>query len=704
MSLALALQTAVSGLQTNQRAIQIVADNVANANTDGFSRKTASFENINLLGTGVGVQIGEITRVVDEFLLRQIRDTQTTTNTFEIRDKFLQEIQALFGPPDTDNAISTKAVDLKNAFEALALTPENQAHQFEAAGEARELALRINGLAQDVQRLRAEADAEITRLVDLVDEAIGNISDLNVKIARAEIVNQESGALRDARDRELEALAELIDIQTFENSDGRVDIFTKGGRSLLSGAIATTVDHQAAGSLNATIQYLDPDDANYPGGITGIFVNGSVAASDDITDQITGGQLKGLIDLRDELLPNLQSELDQLTSVLVSEINSAHNTGTAFPPPNSFTSTHAFDATNVFSATGAVRISVINRTTGAVVENLDIADLSVLTSVGAVVTALDGMTNASASLDANGNLVLSADAAGNGIAINVSTSAVAVVGSETRNFAHYFGINDFLQADVDGSEYNSFLSAQQASSTTALNVAGTLTFNIDSTPTSTSVNYLATEDLDTIATNITANATLTAAGISATVVNDGTGRRLLISDSEGDNFIVTDSGSLFSNIDMSTDERRFANVLEVRTEISSDPKLVSRGTLDLTAGIGDDGILAGDGSAASTIAGAFDSQLTFTAAGGIAGSSSTISGYAAQIVSIQASLAGEAQTQLEFNQIFLESLQFRSDAESGVNVDEELANLVIFEQAFNASARIVSIVDSLFDELFNTIR
>lgn len=705
MSLSQAIQTAVSGLQATQRALQTTSDNIANANTDGFTRKEVSFVNVNRAGTGVGVEISSISRSVDEFLLRQIRDTQGVANNFEVRDKALQEIQLLFGTPDNDNSISSGLTDLKNAFEALALAPENQAFQFEAVGEARELALRVSELATNVQRLRAEADGEIARLTGLLDRGIQNISDLNVQITRSITLNQEAGSLQDARDRELEAISEIIDIQSVENNDGRIDVFTKGGRSLISGSIAINVAHDAAGATNAVVQYLNPTDAGYPGAMTGIFTNGSTAAANDITPEITGGKLNGLIDLRDGVLPNLQSELDLLTKTLLNEINSQHNTGTAFPPPTTLTGTHSFAATDVFTATGTIRISTINRTTGNVVANYNSPGLNTIASVGALLTSINGSLGAgTATLNASGKLVLTSGSATNGIAVNVNNSAVTAVGSETRNFGHFFGVNDFIQGVTDNSDYNSFISSQQASSTAAIGgTSGTLTFNISTGSTATQA-YVNSQTLDTIAANITANGTLAGAGISAKVVNDGTGRRLVISDSGNDNFIITDSGSLLSDINMSTDDRAQANVLTVRSDISIDPRLTARGTLNLTAAVGADGIVSGDGTAANSIAGVFDAQQTFNSVGGISGAQATISGYAAQILSLQAGLAAEAQSQADFNQSFLESLQFRSDADSGVNIDEELSNIIVLEQAFNASARIISVVDAMFDELFNTVR
>ena len=83
MSLSQAIQIAVTGLQTTQRALQTTSDNIANANTDGFTRKKVGFTNINLLGRGAGVEVSRISRSVNGVLLRQIRDTQGVTNNFE---------------------------------------------------------------------------------------------------------------------------------------------------------------------------------------------------------------------------------------------------------------------------------------------------------------------------------------------------------------------------------------------------------------------------------------------------------------------------------------------------------------------------------------------------------------------------------------------------------------------------------------------
>ena len=103
--------------------------------------------------------------------------------------------------------------------------------------------------------------------------------------------------------------------------------------------------------------------------------------TNDITTEITTGKLKGLVDLRDTVLPNIQAELDTLVQKLSVQLNAQHNSGSASPPPNTLTGSQTFASGDLLSGTGAVDIVVINRTTGAVVETLNIADLSAASAI-----------------------------------------------------------------------------------------------------------------------------------------------------------------------------------------------------------------------------------------------------------------------------------------------------------------------------------
>lgn len=702
MSLTLSLRTALSGLTAAQAALQVTSDNIANASTPGYTRKTVDLESRRVVGQGAGVQTGEISREVDEFIVSQLRSQRSAVGEYSVRDRFLQQIQSLFGSPENNRTIPNGISELMTAFEQLAVTPEFAGNAVEVVNAARQLGQLFNELAATTQDLRLDADAEIERLVGIVDDKLGSIAELNAQITRASTLGQTTAALEDERDRLLGDVAEYVDIRVFSRTDGSVDVYTGSSRLLVSGGSAKSLTHTAATQVSASIGYIDPDDSAYPGAITGIFLDGT-AATDDITAEIAGGRLKALIDMRDTEMPNLQSEIDRLSQSLSNEINAVHNSGTAFPPPSSLTGSQSFDGSDVFSATGSVRVAILDQSDGAVIETTDIA-LGAFTTIDDVVAAIDGMTNASASLDSAGKLVINATTSGYGIAINEMDSAVTVVGTQSRGLSHYLGLNDLFQTNVSTSQYDGFSTGRLSSSTTGMGIAGTLTFAANGV--SATAAYAATDSLEDIAATINANATLSGANITASVVDDGGGRRLIVQDGDQDNFIMTDSGSFLSTTGMTSNATSASTVFSVRSDITTDPARVSRAELSSAGGLapGDVGITTGDSTIASDLAGILASDIAFSAAGSLSGTTTTFARYASSILSVQATIAADAESQLEFNNSFLTTLEARNSAVSGVNVDEELANLIILEQSFNASARVLTTASDMLEELLNIVR
>lgn len=703
MSLTLAIRTALSGLTVTQAAVQVTSDNVANATTEGFTRKSVDVVSRRVLNQGVGIQAGDISRDVDTFLIGQIRDQLGIVGEQTIRDNFLQNLQGLFGTPENNRSFSSVLTDLKNAFETAALTPETATGSLDAASAALQLGQIFNELASALQQLRLDADNEITHAVETVNRNLSAIADLNLQIARAINAQQPSATLEDERDKAIAAISEFMDIHTFKNDDGMVSIFTGGGRSLVTGGIAETLSHTPASQMSASVYYVKPTDPAYPGALSGIFVGGSTAPSDDMTTEIGGGRLKALIGMRDTDLTNLQAEIDRLAQTVLEQVNAAHNAGTAYPPPSSLTGSQSFAAGDIFSAAGTVRIAVINQADGTVIENLDLA-LGGLATINDVVTAIDGMANVSASLNTAGQLVVTTGAAGQGIAITDLTSAVTTVGAASRGFSHYLGLNDLFHANVNGSDYTAFGTGQLATSTAALGLAGTLSF--DGNGFSTTVNYAAGDSIEAIAASINANGALAGENITATVIDEGPGRRLVIRDGDKQNFLLTDSGSLISNTGLTSDTTSLSTVIAVRSDILRDSALIARGTLS-TAGVlapGDLGITRGDGTNASAIAAALENDIAFAATGNLAATTTSLPRFGATILAVQASLASRTGDSLGFSEKFLETLEFRNAAVSGVNIDEEMANLIILEQAYNASARVITVASEMLDELFAAFR
>jgi flagellar hook-associated protein 1 FlgK len=181
---------------------------------------------------------------------------------------------------------------------------------------------------------------------------------------------------------------------------------------------------------------------------------------------------------------------------------------------------------------------------------------------------------------------------------------------------------------------------------------------------------------------------------------------LIVTDSGQDNFIMTDSGSFLATTRMTSDATSASTVFAVRSDILADPARVSRAELSSAGGLapGDIGVTSGDSTIASDLAGRLGADVTFSAAGGLSATTSTFARYASSILSVQATIAAEAESQLDFNKSFMTTLEGRNSAISGVNIDEELANLIILEQAFNASARVLTTAAEMLDELLNIAR
>ena len=683
MSLSIALQNAVSGLQLNQKALDVTAQNVANVNTDGYSRKKVDQQAVIIAGQGAGVEIASISRTVNEFMLEDLRVQISAMNDFDERNEFYGRMQDLFGSPGSDTSIGFAIGDIASRIQALAISPENNSLTTEIASRAELIAQQFNRIADEIQSLRLEADVNIDNAIDTVNTQLSNIQELNVRIAENIALGLGVSELQDQRDIALNKIAGVMDVNYFERSNGEYVIFTDSGRPLLD-RTAQTLSHDAASALDPSITWA-------AGSIDTIDVNGN-----DITGEIGSGAIAGWIAMRDTILPDLYSQFEELAQTFAHEINAIHNDGAGFPGLDVMTGTREVAATDTPTWTGEVRIGVTD-TSGNVVEFQDF-DLSTYATVGDLITDINLMTNATATINASGNVVI--DASGtNTLAINEYTSAVTV-GNQTQGLSHFLGLNDFF---TQPNNFDVYTTSQQSSSAAAL-VNGTLTF--DGAFGSTTVAVSAGDSLSTIATAINANATLTAANITAAVVTDGSGFRLQISDSDGDNFSVTDSGTLISTMNLNARDHAVAAGIAVRSDILADPSRISRGEFSdsATLAVSDPGVTAGGQAVAQRLANLFSTAISFDSVGQLPASNKSLADFATAILSLNATQAQNAEETLATKMFLHDNLENKTRSISAVNLDEEMANMIILENAYSASARVISTTSELFDELLNLAR
>lgn len=595
MSLTLALNTALSGLRTTQSTLAVISNNVANANTSGYTRKAAVPSSVTLAGMGAGVKLGDILRTVDSRIQADAREAANQLSALETKELFLSSMQQLFGKPGDNSTVAHRIADLAESIDALAVTPESATVRNQAIEAAQNVARQIGGMAEEIQDLRLAADRDIKASVDIVNTQLERIVELNAKITQALAQDVPTGELEDERDRALATLSKEMNVTSFTRSDGALAVYTKTG-ILLADSTAVTVSHDAVTAMSPAM--------SLGAGIDGINVNGV-----DISSTITGGRLAGLIELRDSILPDAQAEVDRLAEQLRDRLNEIHNQGTGLPPATSLTGTRSFadPATDSVTLTSAVRVAVLD-SDGLVVSSYDLpAGTYTVDQVRDAINA--NLAGATATTAADGPLGISADAAPNGIAlVDLGTQTVTDGTASVNGFSNYFGLNDFF--------------------VTPGNVQGDAIVGV-------------------------------------------------------------------------------AQSLQVRGDLASDPSRLSRGQLTDAAvapAPGDTGVAFSDNRIAVALGARFDETVTFGAAGGLAASATTLSGYASELVANASQVAANNTADYQYQSSLTLQLDQQHRSLSGVNVDEEMANLVVFQNAYAASARVITTAQQMFETLSNILR
>ncbi|MEQ9126338.1 MAG: flagellar basal body protein, partial [Alphaproteobacteria bacterium] len=210
MSLTSTLNAAVTGLQVNQKGLEIASHNIGNVNTEGYSRRVIHQEAADTAGLGArGVNISQIERVADEFLTSQIRTESATLGRSAVRDRYFTNIQGMFGDIGSDSSIGQRIADMTTRIESLAIDPESPTAASGLIEEAQGFTRDLNTIADEILRLRSEADLEIEHAIAGINDDLQLIADLNDKIAtRGAVAGADVGDMLDQRDQALKRVGE----------------------------------------------------------------------------------------------------------------------------------------------------------------------------------------------------------------------------------------------------------------------------------------------------------------------------------------------------------------------------------------------------------------------------------------------------------------------------------------------------------------
>lgn len=310
MSLMSALSAAVSGLRTTQTGINLVSQNVANADSAGYTRKIIQPVQTLNGAQSSGVKAGAVQRVMDDLLVRQLNTETSGAGYAKTRAEFATALDRLFGAPGEASSLDDAMNDFTNKLTALANDPSSFAARQAVLASGQTLAGRIGSIANGVQELRSQAEGRIDAAVTRANELLKGIAQVNGQIT-AENLRGGSAALEDERDRMLNELAGLMDINVQKGQNGSIMVRTPAGQTLFDGINPTTLSFDRRPALDPGMTY---DSGNSSVGV--IRAETGAGATFDLIagGAFRSGEIAAALEMRDEILPQAQLQLDEMAA------------------------------------------------------------------------------------------------------------------------------------------------------------------------------------------------------------------------------------------------------------------------------------------------------------------------------------------------------------------------------------------------------
>lgn len=634
-----------SALLAFQRSLSTVSHNIANASTEGYSRQRVDLTTQTPQFTGVGyfgsgVRVDSITRTYDQFIVDRL---QTNTSNYSQAEHFLGLVSQV------DNLLADESAGLSPAIQNFFNSLQNSADDPASTparqvflSDAEALTQRFKSIDNRLRSLAADAENDLVNITNEINGLGRSLVRINETIA----LGGSSGSgqpndLLDERDNLLRELSQLTTVKTVDQDDGSVNIFIGNGQGLVVGS--------AVNELQAVRNKFDPERFDIVISQGGSFV--------DVTQQLTGGRLSAVVDFRTNILEPSLNSLGRIATGIGTTINAQHQLGIDLNGDNGLA---LFNVSPINAAvsnnnvgTGTVSAALTN------VANLTNSDYEVI---------YDGSNYRVNRLSDKVNLFTGDLATLNATPIDgfqLTVTAGAVAGDSfliqpTRNSARNISVLISDPALV--------AHASPLRSTSALTNTGSLEFELGAVSSATTFPLAAditlVFDPDALGT-----------GVPGFIVSGGPGGTLAYdpaTESAGKQFTLT---APFDGI----------NFKVSGTPATGDSITVTNNT----NGLGDNrnGILLAQLQNTVTLLGNNTFQSSF-----------------GELVADVGVRARQGQITEETQLVLLQQSEAERESVSGVNLDEEAAKLIELQQAYQAAARVITVSNSLFDELLAAIR
>ena len=710
MSLDGILSSGLSAVQTNSSALRVTADNIANVNTPGYVRRVVQQQTLAPGGVLSGVELANVQRIVDQYLDTEVLSANGNSSRYDVQSTIMDQFNSALGSPGDGNSLGAGMDAIYAALGQASLDPSSLTSRMGTLNDMGTFAQTISSLSDSVASLRAGADQQISTAVSQANTLIQQIVQLNPQIQHAMTVGDTGTGLLDQRDSLVQQLSQLMGIRTTSQPDGRLFISTLDGVQLVGDNYSVLSCSPTNGpSFNPiTIQ-------------TRNVLSGQPVGSPRTFDAHSAtGQLRGLLDVRDGALASIASELGSYAQTVAQAFNAVHNASAAVPPPTTLDGrqTGLLD-TDSLNFTGATTLGITD-SGGKLLHKVNIDfDAGTLSvdggpssgiggTVGSFVTALNSALGANGTASfASGVLTLSATG-NNGIVIaddpNNRTSRAGT------GFSQFFGLNDL------------FVSAGNMIPATGLQSGDTAGFAPGG-----SISLLLKGPAGQRVGETTVAVTGTTIGDMVAALNSAfTGKATFALDPNGqlqvtpaaaysgyDLEVTLDTtargttGESFSSLfGMGTSEQMArAQSFRLADGVANSPEALAFAQPSLTSGslLGDTVVTPGDNRGLLALQDLVNQTHPFAGAGAIPTRNVTFGDYAAAFYQDVASRGNAIDTSKSAEDTRLNLAKQKQSEKEGVNLDQELENMTVLQQAYNAGARLLQVAKELYDELLQAV-
>ena len=697
------LSIGLSGANSSKRALATSSHNIANAQTEGFSRQRVQVDTrppqltgVGALGTGV--KINSVERVHDAFVSAEMRSNASIASGLQINYDFTSQVDNMLADPQAGLAPTLHS--FFNSINSVSNDPSSQSARQVLIGEAQALGQRFEYLDNRFASLRKGTNETLKSEVNDVNKLAKAIADVNWKVVLAKEVTQgEPSDLLDQRERLLHRLSEKVVTRTNEQEDGSLNVFIGNGQTLVLGKRNATLDLKA--------------NEHDPSVLEVIYKNQSGNDS-TITQFMKGGSIGGLLDFRENMLDGAQNELGRIALGVSKTFNDQHRKGMTLENELGGDFFKAIDKSSPmslasFNNNGDYEL----KTTITNVDNLTVSDYTLNYNAGIYSLIKNSDNTVVGKFDS-----LPQDVESEGFTINLERGTKIENGDSFLIRPTHSAARNF---EVEIERTNDIAAASPIRVRTSVHNMG------DAKPMISNISNI---DSPSFTTAIgTLSPTITVRFIDETHIEliDDNGKVIQAQQLDAQNKAIPatpgipgESGSpATAAIPATTPSHNDDDVDDpekIETGINYDPKIginlfPTPNGLDTgyavqfsgEAKAGDTFVLEYNSDAVGNNVNALELgelQRKPTLANG----TSNYGEVYGQLVSRVGSKTHELDVNREAQSILYGQAKAQREAVSGVNLDEEAANLVKYQQAYEANAQVIGAASEMFDTLIGVLR